>query len=108
RRLAEETLALARARGIGLGREAVDQAVTMARAMPADVRASLAHDLAAGKRLESDWLMGAVARLARDAGIEAPANETVAALLAPWKNGIGDQRSGSRPAEQKDRGEPGR
>lgn len=108
RRLAEETLAVARARGVALGEDAVDQAVTMARAMPADVRASLAHDLAAGKPLESEWLMGAVARLARAAGVEAPANETVAALLAPWKNGRRDQSAQSRAARSEDRGEPGK
>ena len=95
RRLAEETLAVAQAKGVALGEEAVTQAIAAARAMPGELRASLAHDLAAGKPLESDWLMGAVARLARAAGIEAPANAAVAAILAPWKKGAGSRRDES-------------
>ena len=87
RALAAEALAVARAEGIALGEAAVDKAVAMAERMPGEVRASLAHDLAAGKPLETDWLNGAVVRLAGAAGFEAPRHETVAALLAPWKNG---------------------
>ncbi len=89
RRLAEEAAAVGRARGVALSDNTVDKAVHMAEQMPPEVRASLAHDLAAGKRLEIDWLSGAVARLGREAGVETPSHAEVAALLAPWREGGG-------------------
>ncbi len=86
-RLADEAAAVARAQGVALGEDAADRARGVAGEMPDEVRASLAHDLAAGKRLEIDWLSGAVARLGREAGVEAPCHAAVAALLAPWRDG---------------------
>jgi 2-dehydropantoate 2-reductase len=89
RRLAEETAAVGRARGIALAANAVDKAIYLGERLPGEVRASLAHDLAAGKRLETDWLSGAVARLGREAGVDTPSHAAVAALLAPWREGGG-------------------
>ena len=89
RRLAEEAAAVGRARGVALAEDAIDKAVYFAERLPAEVRASLAHDLAAGKPLEIDWLSGAVARLGREAGVETPSHAAVAALLAPWREGGG-------------------
>jgi 2-dehydropantoate 2-reductase len=89
RRLAEEATAVGRARGVALAENAVEKAVLMAERMPDDVRASLAHDLAAGKRLEIDWLSGAVARLGAGAGVDTSSHAAVAALLAPWREGGG-------------------
>jgi 2-dehydropantoate 2-reductase len=89
RRLAEEVYAVAIARGIPLPEETVAQIMRRAEQTPEGVRASLAHDLAAGKRLEIDWLSGAVARLGRDAGVDTPCHATIAALLAPWREGGG-------------------
>ncbi len=88
-RLAEEAAAVGRARGVALAENAVEQAVHIGEQMPPEVRASLAHDLAAGKRLEIDWLSGAVARLGREAGVETSSHAAVAALLAPWREGGG-------------------
>ncbi len=89
-RLAEEAAAVARAHGVALAEDAADKARGVAEEMPAEVRASMAHDLAAGKRLELDWLSGAVVRLGRQAGVEAPSHAAVAALLAPWREGAGE------------------
>ena len=88
-RLADEVRAVAVARGIALGEEAVANAIRNAERMPGAVRASMAHDLAAGKRLEVDWLNGAVVRLGAEAGVEATSHATVTALLAPWRDGGG-------------------
>jgi len=87
RRLAEEAGAEAEAQGIGISGDAAERAVAAAEKMPGEVRASLAHDLGAGKRLEIDWLSGAVVRLGREAGVETPSHAAVAALLAPWREG---------------------
>ena len=89
RRLAGEAAAVARARGVALADDAVDKAAAVAEQMPAEVRASMAHDLAAGKRLELDWLSGAVVRLGAEVGVETPSHAAVAALLAPWRDGAG-------------------
>lgn len=96
-RLAEEAAAVARARGVGLTPDAAERAVAAARQMPGEVRASLAHDLAAGKRLEIDWLSGAVVRLGREAGVDAPSHAAVAALLAPWREGTPGQGRSNHP-----------
>lgn len=85
--LARETEALARARGIPLPDDVVARALEMARALPETARASTAHDLEEGRALEVDWLCGAVARLGAACGVPTPASATVAALLAPWRNG---------------------
>lgn len=89
RRLCDEAAAVAAAHASGLSGDAADRAMTAAEQMPDDVRASLAHDLAAGKRLEIDWLSGAVVRLGREAGVDTPSHAAVAALLAPWREGGG-------------------
>ncbi len=86
-RLIDEALALAAARGVDLGAEAKAAQMTASEGLPGAMRASLAHDLAAGKPLEIDWLSGAVARLGAEAGLETPAHRTVAALLAPYRTG---------------------
>ena len=46
-------------------------------------RASLYHDLAAGKRMELDALCGAVVRMGRDAGVPTPFSIAVVAVLRP-------------------------
>ena len=48
---------------------------------------SMANDLAAGNRLEAPWLAGAVARMAKQAGVEAPVNATLYAALKPYVGG---------------------
>lgn len=87
RRLAQEVYDVARARGIPLGEDTVELTMKRAGNTPDGVRASMAHDLAAGKRLELDWLNGAVVRLGAEAGVATPAHQTVTALLAPWREG---------------------
>lgn len=87
RRLADEARAVGEARGVALGDEAVARAIKLGERMPGEVRASMAHDLNAGKRLELDWLNGAVVRLGAGVGVDAPSHATIVALLAPWRDG---------------------
>jgi 2-dehydropantoate 2-reductase len=55
--------------------------------MPAEMKSSMLGDLEAGGRLEAPWLSGAVARMAREAGIDAPVNRAIYAALKPFENG---------------------
>jgi 2-dehydropantoate 2-reductase len=55
--------------------------------LPHEMKASMAHDLEAGGKLEAPWLCGAVARMAKEAGIDAPVNRTVYAALKPFVDG---------------------
>jgi ketopantoate reductase len=48
---------------------------------PAEGRASLAKDFALGNRSEVEGITGAVVRLAREAGVSVPVNETLYGLL---------------------------
>jgi 2-dehydropantoate 2-reductase len=82
-----ETWRLGRARGIALAQDYVEQRLAFADTLHADMKASLAHDLENGGRLEAPWLCGAVARMARESGIEAPINRSVYAALKPYIDG---------------------
>ena len=84
-----ETWAVGRARGVKLADDFVEKRMEFAETMPHEMKASMAHDLEAGGRLEAPWLCGAVARMAREAGLEAPVNATVFAALKPYIDGKG-------------------
>ena len=81
-RCAVEADAVARARGVRLGYE---EPVAYVRAFGERIpnaRPSMLLDLLAGRRCEIDVLNGAVPGVAREVGLEAPTNETVAALVS--------------------------
>ncbi len=82
-----ETWAVGRKRGVALADNFVEERMRFADGLHADMKASLLHDLEAGGKLEAPWLCGAVARMAREAGIEAPVNRAVFAALKPFVNG---------------------
>jgi 2-dehydropantoate 2-reductase len=82
-----ETWKVGRARGVALADNFVDERLKFADGLHADMRASLLHDLEAGGKLEAPWLCGAVARMAGEAGIDAPVNRAVFAALKPFVNG---------------------
>lgn len=87
RRLIEETDAVARATGIALPEDAVDRTWAFFESLPAESRASTAHDLERGLALEIDHVCGSVTRRGRALGVDVSASETVAALLAPYTLG---------------------
>jgi len=82
-----ETWTVGRKRGVALGGDLVAKTLAQADSFTPDMRASMAADLEAGGRLEAPWLSGAVARMAREAGIEAIANRTIYAALKPYLEG---------------------
>ncbi len=77
----EETVALARAKGVDLGAGFAADRMKFADNLPPEMTSSMAQDLARGGRLELDWLSGGVARMARDSGLEAPVNGFISAAL---------------------------
>jgi 2-dehydropantoate 2-reductase len=82
-----ETWAVGRKRGVALADDLVAYTLTQAEGFPPEMRASMAADLEAGGKLEAPWLSGAVARMAAEVGLEAPANRAVFAALKPYLNG---------------------
>ncbi len=82
-----ETWTLGREKGVKLADDFVAQTLKTVEGLPAEMRASMAADLEAGGKLEAPWLSGAVARMSREAGLEAPVNRAVFAALKPYVNG---------------------
>jgi 2-dehydropantoate 2-reductase len=79
-----ETWSVGRAQGVALADDLVEQQMRFLDGLPAEMRSSMQNDLAAGNRLEAPWLSGAVARMARACGIEAPVSATIYAALKPY------------------------
>jgi 2-dehydropantoate 2-reductase len=82
-----ETYRLARARGVDVPEDYVGGRMAFLDTLPAEMRASMAHDLEAGNRLEAPWLCGAVAKMSAEAGIDAPVNRAIYAALKPFVDG---------------------
>lgn len=82
-----EVVAVAQAQGIALGEEDVQRTLAFVRGMPATWRASLAVDLEQGRRLEIDWLAGAVVRLGQASGIDTPVHRIALGVLTPHAAG---------------------
>ena len=82
-----ETAAIGRARGVALPDEIEEETWKLATTLPGPMRASTAVDLEHGRPLEIEWISGAVARLSDAAGLDAPINHTLYALLSPYRTG---------------------
>jgi 2-dehydropantoate 2-reductase len=85
--LMREVVAVGRAAGVNLAEDFADQQLTFADTVPEGMKASMAHDLERGNRLELDWLSGTVVRLGRQYGVPTPANAAVYAVLKPYSLG---------------------
>jgi 2-dehydropantoate 2-reductase len=87
--LMHETIAVGRAVGVEFPADFPAELERLVATFPSMMRASMANDLEAGNRLEVDWLAGKVATLGRKYGIPTPAQETVYAILKPYRMGRG-------------------
>jgi len=86
--LLREVVAVGRARGVGLTADSADKALAFADAtLPPDMKASMAHDLERGNRIELDWLTGKVVELGRALGVPTPVSEVIYAILKPHRMG---------------------
>jgi 2-dehydropantoate 2-reductase len=82
-----ECLALAKASGVTMASDFAEKSMGFVDTLPESMRASMAHDLLAGRRLEAPWLCGAVVRRAAPLGLPVPVNATIWAALKPFANG---------------------
>jgi 2-dehydropantoate 2-reductase len=78
---------LARAEGVPVAGDILEQVSTYIDSIPASMRSSLLIDLSAGKRIEVETLQGSVVRRAEKAAVEAPIISTLYAVLKPWASG---------------------
>lgn len=87
RKVVSETASIGRALGVTLDEKIERDLWAFVQSAPPNGRASTAIDLEHGRPLEIDWISGAAVRLAKKAGVEAPINTALYALLLPHKNG---------------------
>jgi 2-dehydropantoate 2-reductase len=86
-KLLDETMAVARASGIEFPPDYAQELDRMVASFPPTMKASMANDLEAGRRLELDWLAGKVVALGRKYGIATPSHAAVYAILKPYRMG---------------------
>jgi len=79
----EEVYELAKAKGVGLLPESVEQTLELIDGIPPNGTSSLQRDFRDGVRTELDMLAGAVVRLAGDAGVEVPVHTFFYSALLP-------------------------
>jgi 2-dehydropantoate 2-reductase len=82
-RAQEELARLARARGVALDGGAQARALATIDQAPFGATASMQRDLGAGRPSELEDQVGAVVRLAREAGVPVPVHEALYAALLP-------------------------
>jgi 2-dehydropantoate 2-reductase len=88
RALMEEARAVGKASGTEIGADYIASRMEfLTGKVPPNMKASMAHDLERGNRLELDWLNGKVAALGDKYGIDTPASDEVVAKLDRYKMG---------------------
>jgi len=82
-----ETIAVARAKGIDLGADYLTQQLNFLDQVPPETKSSMQLDLEAGRRLELDWISGAVARIGDELGVPTPIHHFIYAALKLYAGG---------------------
>jgi 2-dehydropantoate 2-reductase len=85
--LLREIVAVGRAKGVGLPADFAEDRMKFAATTPFGFKASMAHDLDRGNRMELDWLAGRVVSLGRELGVPVPMNTAVYSVLKPHRMG---------------------
>jgi 2-dehydropantoate 2-reductase len=78
-----ETVAVARARGVGLNEDAPHKMMAVLDTVPPELIASLQRDIMAWRPSELDALTGALVRLGQEAGVETPLHTFMYQSLLP-------------------------
>lgn len=82
-----EIEALARAEGVAVAADRIQQIETYVAGIPGTMRSSLLIDLSQGKKIEVEALQGSVVRRAARAGLQVPIMSTLYAVLKPFAAG---------------------
>ena len=82
-----EAEAIARARGIVLPDDIVQQLTENSMAFPPEMYASMYYDLINGKPLEIEGLSGTIVRFGAELGIATPIHSVFHAMLKPYRDG---------------------
>ncbi|ESR24509.1 ketopantoate reductase family protein [Lutibaculum baratangense] len=82
-----ETAAVARACGVDLPPDTEERTLSFSAGLPEGMKASMLHDLEAGRPLELRWLSGEVVRLGRVHGVATPAHLAALAALNFYSGG---------------------
>jgi 2-dehydropantoate 2-reductase len=78
---------VARAEGVNVAADRIEQIEAFVDKVPPTMRSSLLIDLSQGKRIEVEALLGSVVRRAARAGVPAPIMSTLYAVLKPYAAG---------------------
>lgn len=78
---------LARAEGVAVAADRIEQIERYVETIPGTMRSSLLIDLSQGKRIEVEALLGSVVRRAAALGLPAPIMSTLYAVLKPYAGG---------------------
>jgi 2-dehydropantoate 2-reductase len=81
RQLLRETVAVARAEGASLGEDDIEAVIAQQIATPAESGSSMLYDRLANRPLETEFITGAVVRVADRHGLDVPLNRAILALL---------------------------
>jgi 2-dehydropantoate 2-reductase len=82
-----ETAAVGRAEGVSLKDGVETKTISFLDGLPPVMKASMLHDLEAGRRLELPWLSGEVVRLGEKHGIPTPVHSAVLGALIFYAEG---------------------
>lgn len=82
-----EAVAVAKANGIELGIDYLPRQMALGAGMPPEAKSSMQMDLEAGRRLELEWMSGAVARLGDELGVPTPTHHFINTALKLYANG---------------------
>jgi 2-dehydropantoate 2-reductase len=85
--LMRETVAVGRALGVNLLADYAEQRFAFVDGLPADMTASMYHDLQRGRPLELRWLSGGVVEMGSTAGVPTPVNRGVFDVLVLHADG---------------------
>jgi 2-dehydropantoate 2-reductase len=85
--LMHETIGVGHAAGVEFPPDFAAELDRWVASFPPTMKASMANDLDAGRRLELDWLAGKVVALGRKYGIATPGHAAVYAILKPYRMG---------------------
>jgi 2-dehydropantoate 2-reductase len=82
-----EVVAVGRAHGVHLPEDFAEKRLAFCDGLPPEMDSSMHADLDSGKRLEVDWLSGAVVELGKAVNVPAPMNRAARDILALYAQG---------------------